>query len=115
MANLKENVRSAWATLFLHNQNELARINRAATAKAWGLEPERFTTPFTQQHITNNATGSPLASLVGGALLGLGLAGVGAGAAAWLMKPEKPPVPVTNIVEKVWDSSVEMVVEPPKD
>lgn len=116
--DLKEKVRSAWATLFLHNQNEMARINRAATAKAWGLEPQEFATPYTQQTITNNnkSSGSPLVSLLLGAVLGTGLLGAGAGLATWLLKPTAAvvPNPVEKVIEKVWDSSVEMVVEPPK-
>lgn len=115
--SLKEQVRSAWGTLFLHNQNEMARINRAATAKAWGLEPERFATPYTQQTITNTASGSPLASLLLGAVLGTGMLGAGAGLASWLLKPAVAavtPNPIEKVIEKTWDSSVEMTVEPPK-
>jgi len=117
--DLKEKVRSSWATLFLHNQNEMARINRAATAKAWGLEPDKFATPYTQQTITNNnsSSGSPLVSLLMGAVLGTGLLGAGAGLASWLLSPTaaQVPSPVEKVIEKVWDSSVEMVVEPPKE
>ena len=114
--DLKAKARSAWATLMLHNQNEMARINRAATAKAWGLEPDQFATPYTQQTITTNNSGSPLASLLFGAVLGTGLLGAGAGLASWLLQPAaKVPDPVEKVIEKVWDSSVEMTVEPPKE
>ena len=113
-AELKEKARSAWATLMLHNQNEMGRINRAATAKAWGLEPELFATPYTQQNITNTTNGSGLGSLLLGAVLGTGLLGAGAGLASWLLQPAAVmPDPVEKVIEKVWDSSVEMVVEPP--
>ncbi len=111
---LQEKVRSAWATLMLHNQNELSRINRAATAKAWGLEPETFATPYTQQTITNNAT-SPMASLLLGAVCGIGALGGGALLCNWLTKPGKP-----EVIEKIqtelkeWDSAVEMEVQPPE-
>lgn len=115
--DLKEKAQSAWATLMLHNQNELGRINRAATAKAWGLEPEKFATPYTQQNVTTNTVGSPLSSLLLGAALGTGLLGAGAGLATWLLKPAAAvvPAPVEKVIEKVWDSSVEMIVEPPKE
>ena len=115
---VKEKALSAWRTLMLHNQGELARINRAATAKAWGLEPVQFATPYTQQTITNNSSGSAVAPLLIGTLMGTGILGAGIGLASWLMGPGPAsiaPGPVKEAVNQVWDSTVEMTVDPPKE
>ena len=52
-----------------------------------------------------------IAGIVGAATLGpLALA-----AAMFFRQPTELPKPIEKIIEKVWDSSVEMEVEPPKE
>ena len=48
MVTLREQARNAWRTLFTHHVNQLGAIDRAATAKAWGLDPAQYASPFIQ-------------------------------------------------------------------
>ena len=109
--NWRESARSAFHTIIGHHWNEAATIDRAATAKAWGLDPVRYATPYTQQTITNNAQGSSLLPMLLGAVLGTSVLGGG----IWLGSLLKPAVEtkIEKTVEQ-WDSKVDMKVEPPE-
>ena len=110
MVTLREQARNAWRTLFTHHVNQLSAIDRAATAKAWGLDAEKYASPFVQHIPTNvnmfqdvadppkppKSVFSRLLPLVAGtALLGTGVGG-GLLLAHALLKPS-----VEKITEKI--------------
>lgn len=115
----RDQFRSAFATLWGHHLNQSFAMDRAFTAKARGLDEDKFATPFTQ-HVTNyqnTQSPSPLRGLLSGAALAAALLG-GGGIGGFLLSNWLSPKPEAQTVEKltkeVWDSSVELEVEPPQ-
>ena len=127
---IKAKAQADFFTMFLHGQNEMGAINRAATAKAWGLDPTEWASPFTQATVnvfppeSNDCQPRPPVvpiSKPGIGPLGIGLLGAalaagtgGLGLGIWSALRQ----PATQVVEKVLkgDADVtpgELIVTPP--
>ena len=118
----REQARADLASIQVHDFHEGMNIRRAGLAKSMGVNPEVYVSPLRTvitppPVITPTVPEVPTANLMNkllplalSAMLGAGTLGAGSLLLAWLQKPRVPEI---KTIEKIWDSKIEMTVEPP--
>jgi len=92
--NLRGLTASWFAPLLIHHQNQSEAMLRASAAKAHGLDPTSFGTPFPGGTVSNTTTNNTKAGGWGwlfGPILGAGLLAAGGSAALTMAKPTPTP------------------------
>lgn len=107
----REQYRSDVRTLVGHHWNEIGTITRAAAAAGYGLDPEKYATPYTQK-VQNIRIGSPLLA----ALLGAALPIAGAAGMWWLLTRDvEKPAAERVVVDETKQYDVQFEYHPPEE
>ena len=120
LISVREAGRNAMESLMVHHWNQATAIQRAAQAKAWDLDPNKWASPFTQGTVTNiyQGGGSSADAFLKWILTLALLGGLGTGGAVCWPEIQRWWTHRESVVEKNinspgedWDKEVHISVE----